>query len=360
VKLPSLGWRLRPLHRLCSCLLSLVALALPARAELHGFELDAPEAKAVFYAGEITQWDQHMLPMQRGADGKWRLAVDLGPGQWLYKFVVDGRWIADPGPADRDADGQGGEHSFVFIGPGDWQDRPAIPKGHLDTLMLPSKVLGQAIKLNVYLPPGFARGKPMPVLWLLHGWGMDADQWARTGKVERYMNNLIARRAIRPFVVVMPSVPSVPGSAGSSPYSSDGERFLTQELPAWLRRTDGLHVDRRRSAVAGMSWGGTGAFHLAMSHPRQYGLAVAQSGYFSDGYIAALPGTAPLPMELQLLCGRDDELVESNRKLVAALRARGAIFSYREDAGAHTWQYWSHRMTEMLVTADAHFNRPTR
>jgi enterochelin esterase-like enzyme len=339
------------------CVALSIMAAGPARADVHRFELDAPAAREVYLAGEMTNWDQGKLPMQRSADGKWRLNVDLAPGQWLYKFVVDGLWIADPGPADRDADGAGGEHSFVFIGNGDWQDDPQNPEGRVEALQVTSSALGQAVKVNIYWPPGFVRGQRYPVLWLLHGWGMDADQWARTGQVNRYLDKLIARGTIRPFVVVMPSVP---GNRQTPPYAAPGERFLTQELPAWLAGQHGLRVDRQRSAVAGMSWGGLGAFHLGLKHPRLYGLSFALSAAFPDEFIASLPKAGPLPMHTWLLCGSDDKQVTANRKLAAALRARQAAFTYREDPGGHTWQYWSHRTSEMLTAVDAFFQNRQR
>jgi enterochelin esterase-like enzyme len=330
------------------CLVFSAALANHARADPQVFELDAPTAHDAYLAGELTNWDQGKLPMRRGVDGKWRVSVDLAPGQWVYKFVVDGRWIADPATADHDADGQGSQHSFLFIGKGDWEDLAQVPKGRVDTLMLASKAWGKAMKLNIYLPPGFDRGKSYPVLWLLHGAEMDADQWLKTGKVDRYMNNLISRGAIRPFVVVMPSSEGVP-------YIGKSEQFITQELPAWLTKTYGLQADRTQSGVAGMSMGGSGALRLPLKHPDLYGFSFALSGYYSDEFLAALPNSGGLPMQLVLLCGSDDDLVATNRKLVDALNARHAKFYYREDAGAHTWQYWSHRMVAMLTAADAFF-----
>jgi enterochelin esterase-like enzyme len=334
---------------------------------MHTFTLDAPSAKAVYLAGEMTDWDQRKLPMQRGADGQWRASIDLAPGQWLYKFVVDGRWIADPASPDRDADGQGGEHSFVFIGAGDWSDQPGVPKGRVQTHSVPSAALGRDAKVHVYLPPGFDRAQrpaaQMPVLWLLHGWGMDADQWFKTGHIQRYMDKLLARGEIRPFVIVMPSVPSVPSNAEAPPHGPAGDRFLTQELPAWLAQQHGLRARRQHTAVAGMSWGGFGAVHLGLNHPRQYGLSYALSGAFRDKFIATLPTRLPLPMRTHIRCGRSDHLIEGNRKLVAVLKAGQADFTYREDDGAHTWHYWSQRASEMLVQVDAHFRahpRPTR
>ncbi len=324
-------------------------LSSPARAEPHTFELLAPSANEVYLAGEMTDWDQGKLPMHKGADGTWRVNVDLARGQWIYKFVVDGKWMADPRTADQDADGQGGQHSFLFIGKGEWDDKPQVSKGRIDTFQLASRAWGKPMKVNVYLPPGFERGKPYSVLWLLHGRGMDADQWLRTGRVNRYMDNLLASGAIHAFVIVMPSSEDLP-------YTGKSEQFITDELPAWLGKTYGLRVDRAHSGVAGMSMGGSGAFSLPLSHHELYGFSFALSGYYSDDLIAALPMGSSLPMQVVLLCGNKDELVGTNRKLVQALNARQAKFYYREDAGAHSFHYWSNRMVEMLTAADSFFS----
>lgn len=323
------------------------ALCTAAQAETHVFELAAPDAKSVYLAGEMTSWEQGKRALAKGADGTWRLSVDLGPGLWLYKFIVDGRWIADPGPAEHDADGQGGQHSLIFIGAGPWRERPGVPRGQVQTVMVESAAWGRPMKVNVYLPPGFAAGSNTPVLWLLHGAGMDADQWLKTGHVERYMDNLVADGRIKPFVIVMPT-------SGTVPYDGASERFITEELRAWLARTHGLRTERSRSGVAGMSMGGTGALRLPLRHPELYGFGFALSGYFGDELIAELP-PGPLPIQLALMCGRDDELVSTNRALVAALDKRRAAYFYLEEAGAHTMQYWSHRLVTVLRGADAYF-----
>jgi enterochelin esterase-like enzyme len=319
-----------------------------ATAEPHTFELTAPDAHYVVLAGEMTQWEKRALPMHKEGDGTWRVTVDLGKGEWLYKYVVDGRWIADPQSPDHDADGQGGQHSFLFVGAGDWQERPEVPRGRVEALILASKAWGKDLKVNVYLPPDFVIGKPYPVLWLLHGSNMDADQWLKTGQVNRYMDNMLARRAIHPFVIVMPSSEAVP-------YTGKSDIFITQELRTWLAKTHGLDTSRTHSAVAGMSMGGLGAFDLPLRHPELYGFSFALSGYFSDAYIASLRSVSKLPMQAVLLCGSDDELVGTDRRLVRALREHKLEFYYREDSGAHTWQYWSNRMVEMLTAVDKFF-----
>ena len=82
-----------------------------ARADTVEFSLRAPQARQVFLAGEMTDWDKGKKPMSRDADGVWRLNVALAPGQWIYKFVVDGRWVHDPATSEHDADGRGGQQT---------------------------------------------------------------------------------------------------------------------------------------------------------------------------------------------------------------------------------------------------------
>jgi chromosome partitioning protein len=54
----------------------------------------AGEGREVQIAGVFNGWQP--AAMRRNKDGRWEAAVDLIPGQYEYKFVVDGRWIVDP------------------------------------------------------------------------------------------------------------------------------------------------------------------------------------------------------------------------------------------------------------------------
>lgn len=325
----------------------LLALAAIVHAEPVTFTLEAAQARQVYLAGEMTGWDRHKQAMARGKDGVWRLSLDLAPGQWLYKFIVDGRWIHDPATSDHDADGQGGQHSFIFVGEGAWTP-PAAGRGRVETHEVASAAFGRPAKVNVYLPPAFERGQDLPVLTLLHGGGMDADQWWRTGHVERYADRLIAGGRVKPFVIVMPS-------SNGRPYDGPAERFIVDELPAWLKERYGLQASRAQSALAGMSMGGHGAVKLPLAAPQRWGYAYGLSGWYPDELIAAVKRAGKLPVTLVLRCGTEDELITTNRALRAALRAQGQQPDYREDAGAHSFHYWSQVTEEMLLGVDAYF-----
>jgi enterochelin esterase-like enzyme len=337
------------LRAFAALLLCGAAVAEPVR-----FSLAAPEARAVFLAGEMTDWDAHKRAMTRGEDGVWRLDLDLTPGEWLYKFVVDGRWMHDPATLEHDADGRGGQHSYRFVGQGGWTVPEGAPRGRVESATVPSKALKAAVKVNVYLPPGFAKGQALPVLWLLHGGGMDADQWWRTGHIERYLDRAIAVGEIRPMVVVMPS------SQGQRWAGAAGV-FVVQELPAWLAQRYGLHPEPRQSALAGMSMGGQGAVSLPLRFKARWGFAYALSGYYPPELIEALRTGRERPTTPTVLrCGREDELVAGNRALVEALTLQGQAVDYREDAGGHSFHYWSQVVPEMLRGVDGYFRNGLR
>ncbi len=66
------------------------------------FRLAAPQATEVFLAGEFNQWDASATPMKRESDGSWVATLELTPGRYEYKFVVDGQWICEPGCDGRE------------------------------------------------------------------------------------------------------------------------------------------------------------------------------------------------------------------------------------------------------------------
>ena len=61
----------------------------------------APEAKSVFLGGTFNQWDSTATPMLSEQAGEWQMAIDLLPGTYEYKYVVDGVWCCEAGIADQ-------------------------------------------------------------------------------------------------------------------------------------------------------------------------------------------------------------------------------------------------------------------
>lgn len=80
------------------------------------FTLDAPEAERVAVTGEFTNWSREGIPMTKDpGTGVWRAVVDVGPGEYEYRFIVDGRWIRDPNNVDYVRNEFGQENSLLVV-----------------------------------------------------------------------------------------------------------------------------------------------------------------------------------------------------------------------------------------------------
>ena len=52
-------------------------------------------ASKVILSGDFNNWNQDQLVMKKTDDG-WELPYVLAPGNYQYKFIVDGKWFTDP------------------------------------------------------------------------------------------------------------------------------------------------------------------------------------------------------------------------------------------------------------------------
>jgi 1,4-alpha-glucan branching enzyme len=60
------------------------------------FSLLAADAKSVFVAGNFNQWNLSSYPLKKDKQGIWKISLSLDPGQYEYRFFVDGEWQNDP------------------------------------------------------------------------------------------------------------------------------------------------------------------------------------------------------------------------------------------------------------------------
>jgi len=70
----------------------------------------------VLLVGDFTHWQEKPIPMRKGADGAWSAAVDLAPGTYHYRFMVDGEWRDDPECTVRVSNPYGTENMVRQIG----------------------------------------------------------------------------------------------------------------------------------------------------------------------------------------------------------------------------------------------------
>lgn len=75
-------------------------------------------AKSVYFAGNITEWQNKKIEMTKSKDGIWNATINVGnnPKQIVYKLIVNGNWITDPG--NSSTDGTGVYKNSVYNYPG--------------------------------------------------------------------------------------------------------------------------------------------------------------------------------------------------------------------------------------------------
>ncbi len=64
------------------------------------FEFYAPQTKKVELAAAFNDWNASESPLKKDRDGKWRITVNLPPGRYEYRFLVDGDWQNDQRPVE--------------------------------------------------------------------------------------------------------------------------------------------------------------------------------------------------------------------------------------------------------------------
>lgn len=330
------------------------------------FRLRAPEAKAVSASGDFGP----DVPLTRGADGVWSATVGpLAPDEYVYYFTADGVRLPDPiNPLVKIGYVATTTTSLVAV-PGDgpqFYDVQDVPHGEIRTLLYKSRSNAATRELNVYLPPGYDANSRQryPVLYLLHGFANDHHSWHRYGRANDILDNLLAKQAIKPFIVVMPlgyGGASVNGDGSGVPAANAGafggdmalyERDILEDV---IPLVDGKYrtlADRENRAIVGFSMGGGQAGRFGLGHLDTFShVGIMSAGLVGGGGPAAgADPIAPLAAkassvnrQLKLLwiaCGTEDTAMVGARRTHEALQKAGIRHTFVETDGAHHWRVW--------------------
>lgn len=332
------------------------------------FRLAAPKATEVkLNSGEVQAvLGQATFPLEKLETGVWKVTLGpLPPGIYDYTFEVDGLKITDPASPNVFGNRQG-SRGYVDVPspPGtyrvdEWRD---VAHGTVHTHWYDSKISGARRRLHVYTPAGYetSAAEKYPVLYLLHGSGDNDSHWTLLGQANVIADNLIADGKAVPMIIVMPDGHVLP----RTDKPTDAERLqqrtafgsdLLEHVVPLVERTYRVQAQPASRAIAGLSMGGGQALSVGLPNSDSF----AYIGAFSSGIAR---GADPLSTalkeraeainrEVKLLwvaIGKDDFLIEPNRKFDAELTALGIKHEYHETEGAHRWSVWRRYLGEFL------------
>lgn len=79
------------------------------------FSLTAPDAQSVQLAGDFNSWNPAVNPLKKSSKGVWKINLNLSPGRYEYRFLVDGKWQNDPQCSSHAANPFGEENCLLII-----------------------------------------------------------------------------------------------------------------------------------------------------------------------------------------------------------------------------------------------------
>lgn len=74
------------------------------------------DASVVVLSGTFNEWNQSQILFGREGD-EWVCRIDLDPGVYRYKFIVDGDWLLDPSNPDTAEDEAGNVNNVLEVKP---------------------------------------------------------------------------------------------------------------------------------------------------------------------------------------------------------------------------------------------------
>jgi enterochelin esterase family protein len=344
------------------------AVTSPAVAEGRvTFRLRAPDARAVSVSGDFGP----DAPMTRGSDGVWSTTVGpLKPDVYVYFFLVDGVRLPDPANPQVKIGYVTSTTTSIVNVPGAapaFHDVQDVPHGEIRTLLYKSRSNNAVREMNVYLPPGYDANprQRYPVLYLLHGFANDHHSWHRYGRANDILDNLLASKAVKPFIVVMPlgyGGASVNGDGTGLPPANAGafggdfalyERDILEDIIPLIDGRYRTLANRANRAIIGFSMGGMQAGRFGLGHLETFSYVGIMSAGLVGNPASAAGGPDPIAalatqasaanQQLKLLwiaCGVEDSAMAGARATHEALDKAGIRHTFLETEGAHHWRVW--------------------
>lgn len=326
------------------------------------FRFFAPNVKEV----NVELEGAEAVALQRDDQGLWSgTTARLRPDYYGYAFVADGVRLIDPSNQLLKPNLLATENAVHVPGPGslpwEWND---VPHGEIHRHFYKSAVAGDDRDYYVYTPAGYdpAAQKTYPVLYLLHGYSDDASGWTAVGRANVLLDNLIAQGKARPMIVVMPlgygtmEMIRVGWEAWNHPdlREQNFDKFreaLLQEVVPRIEREYRITKDRNARAIAGLSMGGSESLLAGLNHLDEFAwIGAFSSGGMPEDFQATFPSLdAKANQQIRLLwiaCGKEDSLIEMNRRFREWLKTKGVQHTDIETPGAHTWMVWRRNLAE--------------
>ena len=227
----------------------------------------------------------------------------------------------------------------------------SIQNGRFESNQLTTDWLTKPLDYRVYLPPCYDQDldQKYPVIYLIHGYGYNDDQWDRLG-VDDYADKLISSGKTKPFMMVLPRDRYY---NIQPPDNFFGESLSLELIPA-VDAAYRTMPKREFRAIGGLSRGGNWAIHIGLNHWQLFGLIGAHSAplFASDSptlvrnWIEHIPPNAYPQFYLDI--GEKDKLLDQVISFEGILDEYNVPHEIYIFPGGHTEEYWASHIEQYL------------
>ncbi|MCP9768610.1 esterase family protein [Lacihabitans sp. LS3-19] len=242
---------------------------------------------------------------------------------------------------------------------------------NLEFITVKSNALKKRADITVYNPSkDDINAKSLPVVILLHGVYGSHWAWAMKGKVHETAQRLISESKIKPMVLLMPSDGLFGDGSAYIPHKTENyEKWIVEDVIEVAKELIPKVDETSPVFIAGLSMGGFGALRLGAKYPKIFkafsGLSSITHFEQIEQFVSDFSELKNQALELDGVldwmiknkselppfrfdCGSEDILIEQNRKLHEDLTNYNIEHTYKENLGAHQWEYWSEHIVETL------------
>ena len=229
-------------------------------------------------------------------------------------------------------------------------------QGTVEEIDIPSALLGEEIRVKIYLPLCYSSNLNVTysTLYMLHGQMSQYDQWEKLGMFSQ-MDKLVEENRVEPFLIVLPDETKSNLDSYSSKY---GEALVNEVIP-YIEKNYRVCTERSCRAIGGLSRGGNWAVHLGFMYPQTFVAVGAHSaplfyGELSNLYRIALDPEALKDLPIFYLdVGDRDEDREDVLLFLSILEEFGLPHNFFEFLGYHDESYWRSHVQDYLLWYDS-------
>jgi enterochelin esterase-like enzyme len=231
---------------------------------------------------------------------------------------------------------------------------PAVPQGQVVDFTYDSAVTKTRRNALVYLPPGYAKERRYPVLYLLHGIGGNQHEWRGYVRATAVLDGLLAGGQAQPMIVVMPNGrarpddnPPPPDQTFTPPHIAAFASFEADLLQSLIPAVDAKYAtlaDADHRAIAGLSMGGGQALNFGLRHPETFAWVGGFSSAPNTRPAAELLGDKRTFKLVYLSCGNRDGLINVSQAMHRELKAQGIAHLWNVDEYGHDRESWAENL----------------